>query len=119
MKTGDKVRVKMKKQKAYTVLEIIGAAGEYVSVRNSSGLVLTFHESDIELDPEAHKVNPYWDNIQDIADKQRAKGIKTYGQGLEDNTELDIEETLTYLQEELIDALMYVEHVKAQLRGEK
>lgn len=119
MKNGDKVRVKMKKQKAYTGLEIIGAAGEYVSVKNSSGLVLTFHESDIEIDPEAYKVNPYWDNIQAIADAQRAKGINAYGQGLEVNKELDIEKKLTYLQEELIDALMYVEHVKAQLRGEK
>lgn len=99
--------------------EIFGAAGEYVSVKNYSGLVLTFHESDIEIDPEAYKVNPYWDNIQAIADAQRAKGINAYGQGLEANTELDIEKTLTYLQEELIDALMYVEHVKAQLRGEK
>lgn len=116
MKTGDKVRVKIKKQKAYTGLEIIGAAGEYVSVRNSAGLVLTFHESDIEIDPEAYKVNPYWDNIQAIAETQRAKGINTYGQGLEANKELNIEETLTYLQEELIDALMYVEHVKAKLK---
>ena len=71
------------------------------------------------LEKEAYEVNPYWDNIQAIADTQRAKGINTYGQGLEANKELDIEETLTYLQEELIDALMYVEHVKAQLRGEK
>ena len=63
--------------------------------------------------------NPYWDNIQTIAEAQRAKGIKTYGQGLEDNTELDIEETLTYLQEELIDALMYIEHVKAKLKEAK
>lgn len=75
-------------------------------------------------DREYHKkvvkpINPYWENIEKIADAQRAKGINTYRQGLEDNTELDIEATLTYLQEELIDALMYVEHVKAKLRGEK
>ena len=63
--------------------------------------------------------NPYWANIQKIADKQRNKGIKKYGYGLEDNPILDDEATITYLQEELIDALMYCEHLKAKLREKK
>ena len=60
------------------------------------------------------KNNPYWDRICDLANKQRSKGLATYGQGLEDNP-LTIEERLTYLQEELIDGLMYIEHIKAKL----
>lgn len=60
--------------------------------------------------------NPYWKNVCDLADKQRAKGIATYGQGLEDNP-MEMEERLTYLQEELIDGLMYIEHIKAKLHG--
>ena len=55
--------------------------------------------------------NPYWQNIQDIADRQRRKGIDTYGQGLEENP-ADMVTRLTYLEEELIDALMYIEWAK-------
>lgn len=107
-----------------TVTEVKGSA---ITVRDYRGETFKFYSDYLVLDTGAPPVpekfirsgNPYWDNIQDIADKQRAKGIKTYGQGLEDNTELDIEETLTYLQEELIDALMYIEHVKAKLKEAK
>lgn len=56
--------------------------------------------------------NPYWKRICEMARKQRAKGIRTYGKGLEDNP-LSAEERLTYLEEELIDGLMYIEHIKA------
>lgn len=55
--------------------------------------------------------NPYWKNIQAIADRQRQKGIDTYGQGLEENP-ADMVTRLTYLEEELIDALMYIEWAK-------
>ena len=55
--------------------------------------------------------NPYWQNIQVIADRQRQKGIDTYGQGLEEN-QADMVTRLTYLEEELIDALMYIEWAK-------
>ena len=55
--------------------------------------------------------NPYWKNIQAIADRQRKKGIDTYGQGLEENP-ADMVTRLTYLEEELIDALMYIEWAK-------
>ena len=55
--------------------------------------------------------NPYWQNIQGIADRQRQKGIDTYGQGLEENP-ADMVTRLTYLEEELIDALMYSEWAK-------
>lgn len=55
--------------------------------------------------------NPYWENIEAIADRQRQKGIDTYGQGLEENP-ADMVTRLTYLEEELIDALMYIEWAK-------
>jgi hypothetical protein len=58
--------------------------------------------------------NPYWERICSLSEKQRAKGMKTYGKGLEDNP-LSIVERLTYLEEELIDACMYIEHIKAWL----
>lgn len=59
-------------------------------------------------------LNPYWERICAISEKQRAKGMKTYGQGIEDNP-MTIEERLEYLEEELIDGLMYIEHIKAWL----
>lgn len=62
--------------------------------------------------------NPYWERICSLSEKQRAKGMKTYGKGLEDNP-LSIVERLTYLEEELIDACMYIEHIKAWLEGNK
>lgn len=61
--------------------------------------------------------NPYWDNICKIAEKQRQKGLDTYGQGLEDNKELSFNERIEYLEEELVDALMYLEHLKAGIKG--
>lgn len=55
--------------------------------------------------------NPYWNNICAIADRQREKGIKTYGSGIEDNP-ADIITRIEYLEEELVDALMYCEWIK-------
>lgn len=55
--------------------------------------------------------NPHWANIEAIAARQRKKGIDTYGQGLEENP-ADMVTRLTYLEEELIDALMYIEWAK-------
>ena len=60
--------------------------------------------------------NPYWANIEAIAARQRQKGIDTYGQGLEAN-QADIMTRLTYLEEELVDALMYCEWIKEKLGG--
>lgn len=57
----------------------------------------------------------YWDNICELQKKQTEKGLKTYGMRLEDNTSMTDIERLTYLEEELIDALMYIEHIKARL----
>lgn len=57
----------------------------------------------------------YWSNICDMQKKQTEKGIKKYGQVLEENTAMTIHERLEYLQEELIDGLMYIEHIKASI----
>ena len=62
--------------------------------------------------------NPYWRRITQMADRQREKGIKTYGQGLEQFTTPDALKRIEYIQEELIDALMYLEWLKDILKGE-
>lgn len=60
--------------------------------------------------------NPYWRNIEHIAETQREKGMRHYGYGLENNP-MPAPEVIEYLQEELVDALMYCEHLKAKLDG--
>ena len=62
--------------------------------------------------------NPYWKRICAIADRQREKGLQTYGQGLEANP-ADMVKRLEHLEEELIDALMYCEWIKEWLRESK
>ena len=61
--------------------------------------------------------NPYWEKITGIANRQRAKGIKAYGRGLEDN-KLDALNRIEYIEEELVDALMYLEWLKEGLNGQ-
>lgn len=68
-----------------------------------------------EPEPENSLDNPYWKAIEALAERQREKGISKYGQGLESNP-MDIIERLTYLEEELVDGLFYIEHIKAFLR---
>ena len=58
--------------------------------------------------------NPYWKRICKLSDKQRAKGVKTYGQGLESNPAAIIER-IDHLEEELIDGLMYCEWIKDKI----
>ena len=62
--------------------------------------------------------NPYWERICTIADKQRQKGIDTYGQGIEANKQ-DAITKIEYIEEELIDALMYLEWLKESLNGKE
>ena len=59
--------------------------------------------------------NPYWCRIEAIANRQREKGIATYGQGIELNP-AEATKRLTYLEEELVDALMYCEWIKDKLK---
>ena len=70
----------------------------------------------LEFKEEEEKYNPYWENICKIADKQRKKGIETYGQGVEDN-HWDVEKRIQYLEEELVDALMYCEWIKEGIKN--
>ena len=62
--------------------------------------------------------NPYWERISQMAYRQRQKGVDTYGQGLEANTAPDALNRIEYIQEELIDGLMYLEWLKDILKGE-
>lgn len=59
--------------------------------------------------------NPYWENISELAKQQRLKGMMKYKTGLEDNKQPTIDK-IQYIEEELIDALMYLEWLKDGMR---
>ena len=61
--------------------------------------------------------NPYWERICKLSEKQRAKGMDKYGQGLENNPD-GIVKRIEHLEEELIDALMYCEWIKDRFSGD-
>lgn len=64
--------------------------------------------------PTTAEINPYWERICSLSEKQRAKGMETYGQGLESNPAA-ILERINHLEEELIDGLMYCEWIKDKI----
>lgn len=59
--------------------------------------------------------NKYWDRITAIYNRQREKGLKKYGLPLEDNP-ASIDTRIRYIEEELVDALMYCEWVRDKLQ---
>ncbi|MBQ5655952.1 MAG: hypothetical protein IIV14_00775 [Bacteroidaceae bacterium] len=65
-------------------------------------------------EPTTEDSNPYWERICRLSERQRAKGMETYGQGLENNP-AEILERIEHLQEELIDGLMYCEWLKDKI----
>lgn len=64
-------------------------------------------------EPESY--NPYWERICKLSERQREKGMETYGQGIESNPAA-IMSRIEYLQEELVDALMYCEWIKDKIK---
>lgn len=59
--------------------------------------------------------NPYWDYVNEIAEKQRNKGIKDYGQGIEMNT-ANVHKRIEMALEELVDLSMYLCWIEDELK---
>lgn len=57
----------------------------------------------------------YAKSIINLLQRQREKGIAKYGQILEENTTLSHVQRVEHIEEELIDALMYAEHIKSAI----
>lgn len=68
--------------------------------------------------PNNSEHDSYWENICKIQQQQTQKGLQKYGQVLEQNKSLTKQERIRHLQEELIDALMYTEHLLTELKDE-
>lgn len=56
--------------------------------------------------------NPYWVNICKMNAHQESKGMEKYGEPLEENTTLTTTQRIEHAQEEAIDLLKYLEHLK-------
>lgn len=56
--------------------------------------------------------NPYWMNICKMNARQESKGMEKYGEPLEENTTLTTTQRIEHAQEEAIDLLKYLEHLK-------
>lgn len=54
----------------------------------------------------------YQRKIEDLMERQKKKGLSKYGVTLEDNVTLTTEQRIEHLEEELLDGLMYCEHLK-------
>lgn len=75
-----------------------------------------FEELKHEIFNQPKNSPDYWGNICEMQKKQTEKGLRKYGQVLEENTQMNMRERLEYLEEELIDGLMYLEHIKEMLK---
>jgi hypothetical protein len=58
----------------------------------------------------------YRQTIIDRLDRQTQKGLKKYDAVLSHYTDMPIEKRLEHLAEELTDALVYIEHLKAWVK---
>ena len=65
------------------------------------------------------RMSKYWDRIAEIAQKQTEKGLAKYGKCLEDNVCMDVLERIKMIEEELVDALFYLEHLKEPFMEKK
>ena len=60
------------------------------------------------------KTDPVVEEVKDIISKRSERGIREYGTTLQDNSE-GLHFWLTELQEELLDAALYVQKLKKQI----
>lgn len=63
-----------------------------------------------------YDANPYWKRIEAVQERQRAKGMETYGQGIERNTAA-LHKRIDMALEELVDLAFYLCWIDDKLGG--
>lgn len=58
----------------------------------------------------------YRNYIEHLINKQINKGIRKYGKPLDQQKDMKLLERFNHLEEELVDALVYIQHVKTYLK---
>lgn len=102
-------------------IRIVTEYYDYIDTENTYIVNISSEDRGVVLeidDDEYDDDKPdYWQRVCDIQKNQTEKGKSKYHMVLEDNTSMTTEERLTYLEEELVDALMYLEHLKEDLKN--
>lgn len=67
------------------------------------------------LKPNDYTNPRYWENITKVYKVQLAKGLAEYGKPIEED-EMDMTTRIIAIEEELVDALLYLEHLRAMIK---
>jgi len=113
MKAGDKVRYKRPDDGSWSGGEYAVTSNDGILVRDSKRgdwLTVTYFE---RLGPLAPPIN-CTERVCDQLRQRREVGLTKYGTDVDGNP-LDLRQWLQHLQEELLDAAVYVERLKAAL----
>jgi hypothetical protein len=89
----------------------------YWKSNSSNGQTLRRYPGDIKVTMDEPKKDSYVQIVKAKFEERSQRGMKKYGTNLE-REDLDIFEWLNHLQEELMDATLYVERLKAEI-GDK
>jgi hypothetical protein len=81
----------------------------------STSDIKTIYQGDINVTIDKPKKDSYVQIVKAKFEQRSQTGIKKYNTTLE-REDLDLQEWLTHLQEELMDATLYVERLKAELK---
>ena len=86
-------------------------------VQFEGGTVILRYDYLENLTAPPKRKTPYQEAVEALIARQIEKGESKYGVTLDENATLTAEQRIEHLEEELIDALMYCEHLKAALKG--
>ena len=89
---------------------------KYFESTSTSG-IKTIYPGGIEVTIDKPKKDSYVQIVKAKFEERSQRGMKKYGTNLE-REDLDLQEWLNHLQEELMDATLYVERLKAEI-GDK
>jgi len=84
---------------------------------STNGSVLRHYPGDIEVTMDKRKKDSYVQLVKAKFEQRSQTGIKKYNTTLE-REDLNLQEWLNHLQEELMDATLYIERLKAEV-GDK
>ena len=81
----------------------------------STSNIRTAYPGDIQVTIDEPKKDSYVQIVKEKFEKRSQTGIKKYNTTLE-REDLDLQEWLNHLQEELMDATLYIERLKSELK---
>lgn len=87
----------------------------YWKSNSTNGQTLKRYPGDIEVTMDDPKKDSYVQLVKAKFEQRSQTGIKKYNTTLE-REDLNLQEWLNHLQEELMDATLYIERLKAELK---